>query len=406
VGSLLDACLPPPTPVITKPLEPPAAEEGIQFLLPSYALKSGSEVENCTAFAFDFTNQVPAAFKDEARGVMFVNGTRVRQDPQSHHMVMIDAALDLADLPDNASGWTCRDGNRNGQACNPRNGSTDCGDAGVCGYVTKPALGGIGCEVTRRDGSSATGSIGLARQVANTQSPQEYLPPLGDGAYAELPLRGVFFFNSHAFNLTTEDTTLHARVNFYYTGDRRRKMVPVNVVDQLGIAGGQAPFTKRDHCAKYVVPRGYSMALLTSHTHRRGERFWVKNSQGQMIYESFTYNDPVYKHFDPWLTFDAADNASRTLEYCATYNNGVKPDGSPDLNLVTRASRMPERASCIPVACTAGRVTAPCFTHRDCDSSFAAGDGVCDACGIVPGVTTENEMFVLMPWLLLPEGVR
>jgi hypothetical protein len=148
------------------------------------------------------------------------------------------------------------------------------------------------------------------------------------------------------------------------------------------------------------------MAILTSHTHRRGERFWVNDSRGQLIYENFTYNDPLYKHFEPWLTFDAADSAARTLEYCATFNNGVKADGSPDLNLVTRASRMPDRASCFPVACTAGKVTAPCFTHRDCDSSFGAGDGQCDACGITPGVTTENEMFVLMPWLLLPEGAR
>ncbi len=248
--------------------------------------------------------------------------------------------------------------------------------------------------------------MGLIRQVANTQSPQEYLPPLSDGAYSELPLKGVFFFNSHAFNLTTEDTTLHARVNFYYTGDRRRKMVPVNVVDQLSIANGQAPFTKKTYCAKYVVPRDCSMAILTSHTHRRGEHFWVNDPQGQRIYESLTYNDPLYKHFEPWLTFGGVDNAARTLEYCATYNNGVKPDGSPDLNLVTRASGMPDRASCVPVACTAGKVTAPCFTHRDCDSALGAGDGVCDACPIAAGVTTENEMFVLMPWLLLPEGVK
>ncbi|HMJ12192.1 MAG TPA: hypothetical protein VK524_12295, partial [Polyangiaceae bacterium] len=262
VGSLLDACLPPPGPVIAKPLEPPAAGEGIQFLLPSYPLASGTEVENCTAFAFDFTNKVPAAYKDEARGVMFVNGTRVRQDPQSHHMLMIDAALDLGNLPDNSTGWTCREGDRAGQPCTPQHGSADCGDAGVCAYITKPGVGGFGCEVARKDGTVAPGSIGLARQVANTQAPQEYLPPLSDGAYAELPLKGVFFFNSHAFNLTTQDTTLHARVNYYYTGDRRRKVVPVNVVDQLGIAGGQAPFTKKTYCAKYVVPRGNSMAIL------------------------------------------------------------------------------------------------------------------------------------------------
>ena len=31
-----------------------------------------------------------------------------------------------------------------------------------------------------------------------------------------------------------------------------------------------------------------------------------------------------------------------------------------------------------------------------CDSSPGAGDGVCDACPVVGGVTTEDEMFLLL----------
>ena len=70
--------------------------------------------------------------------------------------------------------------------------------------------------------------------------------------------------------------------------------------------------------------------------------------------------------------------------------------------LVTRASRMPERTSCVPVACVAGKVTAACKADKDCDSSPGAGDGDCDACPIVAGQTTENEMFLLTPWCVLP----
>jgi hypothetical protein len=406
VGALLDACLPPSGPIITKPLDPPGPEQGIQFLLPSYLLKSKSEVENCTPFAFDFTNQVPAAYKDEARGVMFVNGTRVRQDPQSHHLLLLDGALNLADLPDNASGWTCREGERDGQACDPKKGSLDCGASGVCAYQTKPGLGGMGCEVPLKNGSIAKGAWGLSKQVANTQAPQEYLPPLDGGVYSELPLKGVFYFNSHAFNLTTQDTTLHARVNYYYTADRRRELAAVDVIDKLSIAHGQAPFTRKTYCATYVVPRGNSLAILSGHTHRHGERFWVNDAQGKLIYDSYSYNDPVYKRFEPWLDFDAADSASRTLEYCATYNNGVNPDNSPNVELVTRASRMPDRTACTPVGCVAGKPGAACTSNRDCDSAAGANDGSCDACPITAGVTTENEMFVLMPWFALPERAR
>jgi len=98
------------------------------------------------------------------------------------------------------------------------------------------------------------------------------------------------------------------------------------------------------------------------------------------------------------MRFDAADEAQRTLTYCVDYNNGVHDDGTPDTRLVTRLSTMPDRTTCTPVACVAGKVGAPCHGAADgasCDSSPAAGDGQCDACPITAGATTENEMFVL-----------
>jgi hypothetical protein len=33
--------------------------------------------------------------------------------------------------------------------------------------------------------------------------------------------------------------------------------------------------------------------------------------------------------------------------------------------------------------------------NRSCDSSDGAGDGACDACPLLGGVTTEDEMFIL-----------
>jgi hypothetical protein len=68
---------------------------------------------------------------------------------------------------------------------------------------------------------------------------------------------------------------------------------------------------------------------------------------------------------------------------------------------------MPDRASCQPVACAAGKVGAACSGKDDnatCDSEPGKGDGLCDACAITSGVTTEDEMFVVMPWYVLPEG--
>jgi hypothetical protein len=219
--------------------------------------------------------------------------------------------------------------------------------------------------------------------------------------YWEVPLKGVLWFNSHAFNLTSEDTILDARMNFFFAYEQTRKMIPVNVVKN-GVPNGLAPFTKQTYCSTAVVPQNYSIAMMTGHTHRHGQHFWAKDSTGAQIYESFVYNDPIYEHYQPWLDFSAPDETSRTIDFCADFNNGVQPDGTPDVKLVTRKSRMPPTATCTPVACTAGKVGAACSTHGDCDSADGAADGDCDACPITTGLTTENEMFVLMPWYVLP----
>jgi hypothetical protein len=120
---------------------------------------------------------------------------------------------------------------------------------------------------------------------------------------------------------------------------------------------------------------------------------------GEVIYESFTYSDPATASFDPPRLFDSADPAARTLHYCATYNNGVAADGSPDVTTVRRRSVTPTNGTpCNPVACVAGRVGAACGGANDnatCDSAPGAHDGWCDACPITAGVTTEDEMFLL-----------
>jgi hypothetical protein len=198
---------------------------------------------------------------------------------------------------------------------------------------------------------------------------------------------------------------MHGRLNVLYTSDLRYEEVFVAVTANLYAAAGISPFTKKDVCADYVVPQGATMIRLTSHTHKRGERFWVTLPGGAPLYESLVYSDPLYKQFEPGIFFDSPDPAQRTLHYCATYNNGLHADGSPDISLVTRASTMPAQTTCKPVACVGGQMAAPCADTTDnasCDSSPGAGDGLCDACAITRGVTSEDEMFVLIPNLILP----
>ncbi|HMI88708.1 MAG TPA: hypothetical protein VK550_31735 [Polyangiaceae bacterium] len=397
LSGLLNACLPPGAPVTIKPLDPPAAEQGIQFEMPPYPLAARTEKEVCFAGYYDFTDRVPARFKDDQKGVFFANGLQMRQDPQSHHLVIMHTGLGPDYVHDPSFGtWRCQGGARQGDECEP----TDiafCGE-GMCASESKASTACIGYGPKEAAVDASGGGIGAA------MAPQTYFPPR-DGVYRQIPLRGILYYNSHAFNLTGEDHQMHGRLNVLYTSDLRNEEVFVAVSAHVFAATGIAPFTKSPVCADYVVPLGASMIRLTSHTHKRGERFWVTLPNGDEIYESLVYSDPLYKQFEPGMLFDSADATQRTLHYCATYNNGVRADGTPDVNVVTRASTMPAQTSCSPIACVRGKTAQPCAGASDnasCDSSPGAGDGWCDACAIASGVTSENEMFIVIPNLVLP----
>jgi hypothetical protein len=55
-----------------------------------------------------------------------------------------------------------------------------------------------------------------------------------------------------------------------------------------------------------------------------------------------------------------------------------------------------------PTTCYAGKVCAPCSgttpqeRNASCDSAPSAGNGLCDGCLLTGGVTTEDEMFLLL----------
>ena len=83
----------------------------------------------------------------------------------------------------------------------------------------------------------------------------------------------------------------------------------------------------------------------------------------------------------------------------------MNEDGTPNVETVTRASRIPQSARetigmCSPVACVnEGAVGRACNGENDdatCDTTPGKGDGDCDACRITGGESTENEMFILI----------
>ena len=399
---LLDACLPDVKPIVIKPLEPPPPGEGVQFVLPPVNLPKAHEQELCFATYYDVRDQVPAAYPDPPGTMFRFSEQELRQDPQSHHLTLSYASVGADRIHDPAFGtWTCAGGERAGEVCEPLD-RTSCG-SGFCRSEPKPNVGCVGY------GPQADYGI-VSRIIGGAQAAQAY-QKLQDGVFSQIPTTGIVYWNSHAFNLTDEDFVLNGRLNFVFAKDQRHAVVPILDVSNV-FTPNAAPYTIETYCADHVVAQGSRVFLLTSHNHRRGKRFWATGPDGTLLYENFLYNDPVKQHFDPPLAFDSPDPAERTIRFCGTFNNGVAEDGSPDPEAVTRASRVPESArisfgACKPVACAAGNVGAPCKGEDDdaaCDSTPGAGDGLCDACRITGGESTENEMFILIGSTYIADG--
>ena len=132
-----------------------------------------------------------------------------------------------------------------------------------------------------------------------------------------------------------------------------------------------------------------------------------------LIYTSLVYSDPFVAGFEPPLELPglSASAAARTVTYCSLYDNGFTDPA--EVKLQSSSPAVPSGGTLFPdgtpggpcevaTGCTEGLVGAVCTggspSERDasCDSFVGSGDGVCDACPLVGGVTTEDEMFILV----------
>ncbi|MFP6664524.1 MAG: hypothetical protein VCC00_10020 [Deltaproteobacteria bacterium] len=392
-AELLNACLPDEVPIAIRPLDPPDVNEGLQLVLPEYPLPAGTEREVCFAAYYDFSDQVPAEFQSDDGENFFVESYDLRQDPHSHHLIIMNYQ-GSADVDHAAFGqWTCLGGDDDGIGCAPKTPGI-CGD-GYCISQIRDTPGCTGFGPPGGPSPLSTRQVLVAQQAAETR----YLP---EGIYSTVPLRGIVYWNSHAFNLTAQDLKMHGRVNWIFATNREQKALEIFDADMI-LAPRIPAYETKTYCNTWVAPQGTRLFNLLSHTHQRGGRFWVNDPDGNQIYENFVYNDPVNQYYDPPLVFDSSVADERTLSYCADYNNGVDADGNPDPSVVKRFSEIPNNTfflgGCTPSHCWSGKVGDPCGgenDHTTCDSSPGAGDGLCDACEVSGGVTTEDEMFLLL----------
>ena len=388
IERLLGVCLPEADAVNTVPLPAPAPDKGIQFAMPPQDVPAESEREVCFAVYEDFRDVIPEEFLSEDRETFFTSGGENREDAFTHHNLIYKSPVGVDEIHDPSFGeWTCGGGEQDGESCEP----TDLSSCGT-GKCRAEMQDSIACRGYGPPGvATGQGTLGLSPGIER------------DGFYSEFPSHGLFYWNSHAFNLTTEDGVLRVWRNIDFAQDRRFRAKSLSngtgLTGNIFIATGIPPFEKETLCRDYNFDQGDGLLYLSSHTHKRGERFFMSVGDEE-VYETFTYDEPLQKYFEPALVFNSPDPTERVLEHCATYNNGVNDDGSPNIETVVRLSRRPINArDCKPTACVQGNIGGSCNGEDDdasCDSSPGADDGWCDACAISGAFSSDDEMFILI----------
>lgn len=449
---LLGSCLPTPDPLTIPVPDPPGAGLGAQLQQTPWPLPSEDEDEICMSTYYDLTLTslipasaevpCPAALLPPSMGGTNVNNPSGRcfayhrqtlyQDPQSHHSIIHLYTGGYGPTDGGWGNWTYKFQDQSnpleGSSCDPTDVDAATGYNPGCSGFVKSAVACINYGPPDFSFGGVGGNTGTAPAFGGSQEPffQTAYPP---GVYSILPMQGIVVWNSHAFNLTSTNTTMSQYLNLEAAAPADQ-LYPVQAVFDSGSIFVQnvPPFETREYCRTFTLPANAQLFELSSHTHRHGVlfRMWAPPNvpcvpgdaacvprPDTPIYLSTEYSDPLQLVFDPPIGHGSGGSAAaiqaRTYLYCSVFDNGAGP-GSPD---VKRRSTSPEPPNNLPfggpcqgteVQCMGGPNQGTlCFGHNStCDSSPGAGDGVCDACPLRGGVTTEDEMFIGLGSYFIP----
>jgi hypothetical protein len=434
--NLLASCVPPPTPQKIPPPEPPAPGVGVQLHGAAWSVPVESEDEVCYATYYDFSAEIPAQFRGpcpEGRGqpgteCFFYNRAQLVQDPNSHHSIP-RVYVGAYDVTHPGFGtFTCHGGPQDGAPCNPKGlgvaapEGADCGAGGGCAGTVRSAVACLGYGPPDfAHGFNLADSANAPYLLISTEP--RYVTDFPAGVMEAMPVRGTMVWNSHAFNATGAPTTNEQWLQLYFAPPDEQQFLLQDFFDIEDIfVANVPPFEERQYCRTVTFKQGTRLFEMTSHTHKRGVLFEVwgpgifppcrsgagdvcEPEPGEPILRTIDFADPDQVIFNPPLVFDDEDLASRTIKYCARYDNGLS-----DPSNVKRFSTAPPSAlRCSPaqIRCLDGpRRGQPCGgDHAACDSTPGAGDGLCDACPVRGWVTADDEMFALLGSYYCAEGV-
>ncbi len=137
------------------------------------------------------------------------------------------------------------------------------------------------------------------------------------------------------------------------------------------------------------------------------------------IYFSTSYSDPLQLDFTPPVHLGSPDVEDRTYLFCALYDNGIElPVKQHTTSPLPPALKIfgieldPNTTEFIGGPCPPSKLACLdgpnqgelCWTGELASSdAFCGGPGLCDACPVHGGITTEDEMFILLGNYYVPE---
>jgi hypothetical protein len=248
---------------------PPPPLNGVQLHLPPFEIQPGTERE------IFYATRLPA------NEDIFVNKIEIFYPEGSHHFILYELINEqLLNIGGDPDGF--RDLNPNSPA----------------------ALG-----VFQRD----------RLFIVGTQTP-ETVYEFPEGVAFRFHAGAIYDMNSHFINLSGVDV-IHgeAYVNLHTIPEDQVKHIakPLFVSNNsIRIAPGETRTTRMT----WLTRERINLFILTSHMHRHGDSFRITRLNGELLHESFAYNDPPTNIFNPPLVLEAGDG----LTFECTHTNHDK----------------------------------------------------------------------------------
>lgn len=250
-------------------LQPPAAGEGVQMKLEPFTISPNFEREL-------FERKMVGNAEDQ-----YVNRVQILMRPGSHHFILYDFS-DKTQLP---------------------------------------ALNTIR-DIRNPDGTiNITTFLSMQNHVfwagTQTQSHDYTLPP---GTALFMPKGTSFDLNSHYVNKSNQTTTGEVHINLYSIPKSEVKHV-VNAINLANEGLNLPPDQVTVATKSFTFPKPTTVLMLTSHTHKFGQKFIIKIKggarNGEVVYESTDWEHPLIKNFPTPILLNAGEGLTSEI----TYNN-------------------------------------------------------------------------------------